>query len=330
MEARVLFLRLGAIGDIIHCLPSLELYKRRNPEISIEFAIANKQVKELLEKSCSFIDKVWLITHQGPFNKLFSTKLNFDEKALLESIKQEPLMEFIYLHSNQIKPWIINQFYLRAKKHRVYKPDRELSAVANYVLAFAPELRSELISKPYQILQHKTLNIQADQKDYICVVPGVGNLRPHRAYPLDKWFEFIRNSSLPIKILGGPDEMELSKDIDEWIQSSDLASRVQNLIGKTSLFELAQILKSSQHLYSADTGILHIASALDIPITSIFTITSPNRFGPFNPGAKVLRSSSCTCLSSCTNTPKHCQQIKDSYASCSWDIDLISQKQITI
>lgn len=324
----MIFLRTGAIGDIIHCIVSLELYKRQHPDASIELAVANKQVKELLLAACPFINKVWLVTHQGPFNKLFSSKISAEEQELIDSCKTSPIDKFIYLHSNILKPFLINLFYLQAKSYSVYKADRSVSAVVNYVLTYAPELKAQLSAKPFELLNYKTLYLESQIDNYICVVPGVGNLRPHRAWPLPKWFDFIERiyttTDQNIKILGGPDEAEIATKIDKFIEMRGFnKNRVQNLIGKTSLLELAHVLNGAQHLYSADTGILHIAAALAKPITSIFTITSPQRFGPFSQEAKVLQSTNCFCKSSKTNQPKHCRHLKDNYSVCSWDIEIL-------
>ena len=169
-----------------------------------------------------------------------------------------------------------------------------------------------------------------DSAKSISIVLGVGSLRPTRAYPLLKWVELIERilaeTDYQINILGGPDEIELSKEFEELIEKRKTAlhygwlsrvpdfSRLSNFIGQTSLLDLAGILKNSDRLFSADTGILHIASALGVPLTSVFSITSENRFGPFAKDAIVLRSPNCSCKLSYTNLPKHCHNTCQGYS----------------
>lgn len=335
---RIVIYRIGAIGDIIHTLPLIKLVAEFNPQSTIELIVGSQQVKELIDASCNFITNVYVIKHKGIFDKplkLFP-KLDENEKALKESFAERKPDEFIYLHSNVLKAEVLNRRIVNAKKLFVYKRDSSLSAVSNYVTARYPDLKEDLLENPYLVLKSQTLkpktqNLEPRTK-FICIVLGVGALRPHRAYPLLKWVQFIdellSKTDLNIKILGGPDEMDLSKEFEAILdQRTKLLKntsyeRVENLIGKTSLLDLAHILKASEKLYSADTGILHIGAALGIPIQSVFSITSEKRFGPFSPSAKVIRSSSCCCKKSSTNIPKHCSKPKYGYAGCIWGVTI--------
>ena len=345
---RIVFYRIGAIGDIIHTLPLLALTRELNPHAKIEYIIGSNQVAELLENYAGYIDKVHAIKHKGIFDKplrLFPTE---DEKDLVQSFKDSPVDEFIYLHGNQIKAKVLNQRVIKAKKLSIYKRDDSLSAVANYVSSTYPDLKEDLLENPYRVLKSNTLKAKkasedtSSQKKNISIVLGVGALRPTRAYPLIKWVQFIEyllaSTDYEINILGGPDEAQLSEEFTAmlqqrkealhygWLEKAPDFSRINNLIGKTSLLELASILKNTDRLFSADTGILHIAAALDVPITSIFSITSENRFGPFNKEAKVLRSKNCSCSLSFSNLPKHCQNTCQNYAKCMFDVDLLAIK----
>lgn len=344
---RIIFYRIGAIGDIIHTLPLIKLCSEMNPLSSIELIIGSEQVKELLDKYCNFITKIHVIKHNGIFDKpiRFFPKLDKTEKLLKESFENRTPDEFIYLHSNKLKAHFLNKRIVNAKKIFVYKRDHELLAVANYAITRYPDLREDLLENPYAVLKHKLLNTSdqepSDQEPpYLCIVLGVGALRPHRAYPLLKWVQFIdqviKNTDMNIKILGGPDEIKLNKEFEDILKKREEAlkityqGRIENLIAKTSLVDLAQVLKNSKKLYSADTGILHIAAALDVPIESIFTITSEKRFGAFHPQAKSIRSNSCKCQLSTTNIPKHCSNTKYGYADCVWDIELSSAQPSTM
>jgi ADP-heptose:LPS heptosyltransferase len=344
---RIVFYRIGAIGDIIHTLPLLALTRELNPQARIEYIVGSKQVAELLEKYAGYIDKVHAIKHKGIFDKPFRFLPTNDEKDLVASFNESPVDEFYYLHGNQLKAKVLNSRVIKAKKLFVYKRDDSLSAVSNYVSCRYPDLKADLLENPYRVLKSNTLSLRANAKQSPCpdknisIVLGVGAMRPSRAYPLIKWIKFIEyllvnTKDYKINILGGPDELELSTEFEEtlarrketlhygWFNQAPDFSRVNNLIGKTSLVELAEILKNTDRLFSADTGILHIAAAVDTPITSIFSITSEKRFGPFKKDAKVLRSSKCQCALSFSNLPKHCEYPCQKYAKCMFDIDLLA------
>lgn len=320
-KKRIIIYRVGAIGDVVHTLPFVKLLRKNNPEAQIEYIVGSRQLFDLLEQCTSYIDKVWLVS----------------KKSLARDLSQiAKVDEFVFLHSGWLKAWWLNLRFIKASKLCIYKRDDSLSAVANYVTSYYPNQKSQLLVDAFKLLEWQTLtpiskgNIPAHLapnthhlNPYICIVPGVGNLRPHRAYPLNKWAELItkqlNNTDNNIILLGGPDEQELSLALDNILSAEltpELKLRVENLIGKTSLVDLVTILRQAQHLYSADTGILHIGAAVGVPITSVFSITSPKRFGPFSPNAKVTRSAQCLCEASSTNRPKHCKYSEDNIAKC--------------
>ena len=262
----IVYYREGAIGDVMHCLPAIRLHKELVGDVYIELIVGTKQLQTLISHCCPFIDKV----------------------SLKSEIKKTQVAEFIYLHSNIFKAISFNFKFFRAKKFFIYRKNNSFSAVANYVLTRFPQFKKELKQNPFAVIKYHNLLLPKNpnpSNPYVCIVPGVGALRPLRAYPLEKWFELIskilETTNYQIKILGGPDETEICKTIAERLKNP----RVENLIGKTSLIELAQVINDCEHLYSADTGILHIAAALDTKITSYFSVTKASRFGPFNPRA---------------------------------------------
>lgn len=364
LPKKIVFYRIGAIGDIIHSLPLLELTRELNPEARIEYIVGSKQIADLLNDYAPYIDQVHAIKHGGVFDKPSKFFPSKEEKELIKHLQKSPCDEFIYLHGNKLKANLLNKRFIKAKNLYIYKRDETLSAHANYVTTRYPDLKEDLVENAFRVLKSNTLRAKSslrarsakqsrnkeitsspsaprnDSEKSISIVLGVGKLRPTRAYPLILWLEMIEKilaeTDYQINILGGPDELELSKEFEAvllqrkeslhygWLKRIPDFNKINNLIGKTSLLELAQILKHTDRLFSADTGILHIAAALDIPITSVFSITSEKRFGPFSKNAQVLRSNSCECAQSYTNLPKHCSNQSQGYAKCMFDIDILS------
>ncbi len=307
---RIIIYRVGAIGDVVHTLPFVKLLRKNNPQARIEYIVGSSQLLDLLEQCTDYIDKVWLASKKT---------LAQDMSSVAAAGKVD---EFIFLHSGWLKACWLNYRYIKSVKLCVYKRDDSLSAVANYVTSYYPGLRQELLADPFSVLEWKTLTPISNKSvpvagPYICIVPGVGNLRPHRAYPLDKWADLIvkhlTNSDNNIALLGGPDELDIGLTLDKMVKSQ---GRVSNFIAKTSLVELVSILSQAQQLYSADTGILHVGAALGVPIKAVFSITSSKRFGPFSPKAETIIAPECLCEPSSTNRPKHCQYSQNNIAKC--------------
>tara|TARA_B100000029_G_C17561098_1_gene953400 strand:- start:334 stop:1263 length:930 start_codon:yes stop_codon:yes gene_type:complete len=78
-------------------------------------------------------------------------------------------------------------------------------------------------------------------------------------------------------IVGGSSTYEIhqSKKIDS-------QSFVHNIVGKTSLHQIYNIIRNSKFYIGPDSGTMHIASMLKIPIIGLFATSNPDRTGPYN------------------------------------------------
>ena len=81
----------------------------------------------------------------------------------------------------------------------------------------------------------------------------------------------------------------------------NLGNNVINLINKTSLIELAQILKICNLLVSCDSGPVHLACAVGTPVLALFRNDLPGktakRWGPWLSDARVIERSSLSDIS---------------------------------
>ena len=75
-----------------------------------------------------------------------------------------------------------------------------------------------------------------------------------------------------------------------------LGPRVFDLTGKTSLVELAALLKKCALLVSNDSGPVHLAACVGTPVVAIFRNDSPGkgsrRWGPWGKGGSVIEKKS--------------------------------------
>lgn len=93
----------------------------------------------------------------------------------------------------------------------------------------------------------------------------------------------LKNPSVYVVYFGDPAGAPLVHDI-----CKDLPERVINLAGKTSLRELMALIQSCSILLTNDSGPMHIASALNVPLLALFGSTSDVRTGPYGPLGKVI------------------------------------------
>jgi heptosyltransferase-2 len=109
---------------------------------------------------------------------------------------------------------------------------------------------------------------------------------PAKRWPVERFIavakEIQQRTNCAWILFGGKNDLEITNQIESAIQNSQ--SRVFNLAGKTSLRELMSLLKSCRVLLTNDTGPMHVAAALGIPVVALFGSTSSDLTGPISSG----------------------------------------------
>jgi heptosyltransferase-2 len=109
---------------------------------------------------------------------------------------------------------------------------------------------------------------------------------PAKRWPIEKFIatakEIQQRTNCVWILFGGKGDLELCERIESEIQNSKF--KIQNFCGKTSLRELMALLKLCRVLLTNDTGPMHIAAALGVPVVAIFGSTSPELTAPISSG----------------------------------------------
>jgi len=74
----------------------------------------------------------------------------------------------------------------------------------------------------------------------------------------------------------------------------DMPDRVVNLAGKTSLRELLALIASCDVMLSNDSGPMHIAAALKVPLVALFGSTNDTKTGPYHHGTVIHKHVDCS------------------------------------
>lgn len=113
---------------------------------------------------------------------------------------------------------------------------------------------------------------------YICIHPGASVI-DRRWSP--KQFAIVADvlakHGFQIVLTGASEEVPLTQAVARFMQAEPL-----NLAGCTTLGALAVLLKGSRLLIGNDTGVSHLAAALQVPSVVIFTASDPKRWAPLN------------------------------------------------
>lgn len=86
---------------------------------------------------------------------------------------------------------------------------------------------------------------------------------------------FQEKSALPIVLAGAQKSLP------------DFGPGVIDLLGKTSLTELIGLMRGASYVVSVDSGPMHLAAALGVPLLSIHTWSDPRLVGPFSKNSHI-------------------------------------------
>ena len=109
---------------------------------------------------------------------------------------------------------------------------------------------------------------------------------PAKRWPAEYYAELAQQygtAEHPVLLLGSPKDAPVC---DEIVAKSNGAAR--NLAGKTSLFEAIDLLAAARLVVSNDSGLMHVAAALQRPQVALYGSSSPAYTPPMNNRAKIV------------------------------------------
>jgi heptosyltransferase-2 len=86
-------------------------------------------------------------------------------------------------------------------------------------------------------------------------------------------------------VVGASHDRDAARAIESWLRAHapDVAGRVVNLTGRTSLGALVGVIARMDAFVSNDSGAMHVASALGTPVVAIFGPTDERATHPLGP-----------------------------------------------
>ncbi len=280
---KILVIRFSSIGDIVLTTPVLRCLKTQ-----LESAIVHVATR------AAYLN---MLENNPHVDKVFAMQKEIDE--LIPLLKAEQYDFIVDLHKNLRSfrliralskpsgsfPKLNLQKYLLVnfKVNRlpdVHIVDRYFEAVKALGVVNDKQGLDYYIS-PDQEVSAEELPIHF-RKGYYAFVIGGKHLT--KVLPAEKVIEVIAFSSLPVVLLGGPEDALRG---DEIVKGA--GEKAWNACGKFSLDQSASLLKIAKVVLSNDTGLMHIAAALQKPIVSVWGNTVPE-FGmyPYMPQNREL------------------------------------------
>lgn len=266
---KVLLIRFSSIGDIVLTSPVPRWLSQIN-DVEVHF-LTKAGFTDLVVHS-PYIDQVHTLSDDlaqtiaelklQDFNLIIDLHKNIRSRRISRSLGVKSLR----FNKLNLKKWLFVNFKINIlpNKHLV---DRYADGIKS--LALDTEDRSIDFHFPSDFLGD-IAKWGLHSGKYICLV--IGGTYYTKQIPEETLLVLIKRLNRPVVLLGGgtSDATKAERLID----SAD-STQLISLVNKTTLLESAFVIKKSQSLITSDTGLMHIASAFDVPIHTVWGNTDP-------------------------------------------------------
>ena len=291
---KILIIQTASIGDVILSTALAEKLHTYYPEAAIDFLV--KKGMETLFCGHPFVKNI-LIWDKGSekYRNLFRILLKvrnnrydavinvqrFLSSGVIAGLSSAPLRAgfdknpLSFLFNKRIKH-VIGQ-----ESSGIHETERNQKLIESFTdsVASRPGLYPEL--KDFDAVRKYKSSI------YVCIAPA--SLWNTKQFPAEKWIELIQKlpSDLMIYLLGSSSDSLLCKRI----QADSGNTNVVDLSGGLNLLESAALIKDAMMNYVNDSAPMHIASAMNAPVTAIFCSTVPEfGFGPLSDRSTIIQT----------------------------------------
>lgn len=131
------------------------------------------------------------------------------------------------------------------------------------------------------------LGLSRPSQPLLVLCPGA-EFGPAKRWPEGYYAEVARAKlaeGWAVWLLGSPNDQAVAQAIGPAAGQACL-----DLIGKTTLNEAIDLMSLASAVVANDSGLMHVAAALDLPLVAVYGPTSPDFAPPLSDKAKVLRT----------------------------------------
>jgi len=306
----IVVLEIGGLGDFVMATPALISLRKHFPHNPISLFVAQRSVtlaedfsRNILENPCDVISfhttgnyllrnlinltKIKKVARQNP-------GLLIDLSAIESDAAARRRITFINLFNSKItagrntdQRGVFFNLYssetLFSKQHEVERKFQTLDQLG--INGKPDKLEFYISGKSKKMIQNHINKLEIGNKILIGV--NIGAYRPDRRWPIKNTIELIERlqtlKNSHFLIFGGKNDAEFIKPILKSINKSKIT-----LIIGLPFQTVGAWLQQSKLLITNDTGLMHFAAALKVPIIALFGPENPHRYAPWGNFPKLI------------------------------------------
>ena len=285
---KILIIRLSSLGDVLLTTPLITNIKKKNPGIHIDFIVREK-FAETLQNNPNLNEILLYVNSKDEQKVLFKSvqaknyelvidlQNNFRSREITRLLNCKTLR----FDKNNIKKFLLVHFKVNLLKDTPQIPIRYSEA------ASINELDNEGLDFYSENIPDPKLNSSAN---YIGLCPGAKHFT--KRWPKEYFIELgkkLESTGYIIILFGGEEEIQICNEIEKELNTTI------NLCN-TNLKQIGANMKMCKAIYTNDSGLMHLASAVKIPVIAFFGSTV-REFGffPYKTKSIVLENKNLSC-----------------------------------
>ena len=281
---RILIRSSNWLGDAVMSVPAVRAIKNGRPDIHVTIAAPDKIAP--MWKLIPEVDAILPLSEGSlfPVVRQLRQQMPFDVTILFPNSLRVALESWFSGISRRVgyrghsRRWLVNQIVREPRKPGA--PEHHSLRFLRIARACGAETSNIEVPKANQTsnIEHQTL---------IGLCPGA-EYGPAKRWLPDRFAEaaakITAQSSAQWILFGTKNDAAIGEQI-----AATIGDHCVNRIGQTTLDQLIDELRRCSLLLTNDTGTMHLAALLGVPVVAVFGSTEPRLTGPLGDGHTILR-----------------------------------------
>ncbi|MFP4029660.1 MAG: glycosyltransferase family 9 protein [Candidatus Brocadiia bacterium] len=306
----LLCIRLSGLGDVIHTLNALSLLRRHRPLAHITWLVEDR-FAGLLEQH-PHIDELITIPRvewgRSLKNPLKWKQMLPEIAELLADLRGRHFDASIDFQSSLKSAWIVafagankkigfsppvsREMSHLFQSHTVYAPSEGCHRIERYLALLAPLGIPTRFAVPVIPIQRRFAEVIGEvcaeiSRPLVVIHPGTSKFASFKRWSPEKYGAVARylmdEHGAGVMVTFGPGEEALAhRVIGATRHRAVLAPRFSHLQ------QFAHLLREADLFLGSDTGPMHLASALEVPVVALFGPKDPEQTGPYCSRSEVV------------------------------------------
>jgi len=279
--------RLSAIGDTCHALAVVRRIQDNWPHARITWIIGKTEAKLLADiPDVEFI----IFDKSRGYHAYKDVRSSLNGKAFDIVLCMHASMRVNFLYRKIKAPIRLGFDRKRAKDFQFLFTNRRiapahgehaLEAMMSFAAAIGASPKPIRWDIPIDAAEREfAAGYREPQRPLVVISPCSSNRsRNFRNWSIENYETTIRHlnsQQCQVLLTGGPSDLEV-----EYGAALSAGGLAENLVGKTSLKQLAALINEADLVICPDSGPAHMATAFATPVLGLYATSNPNRTGPY-------------------------------------------------